>query len=251
MRDVCLLILIASTVCCTTHPAPVPGSANQTSLVATTATPTATKASANEEVRDKNIPSEFRDVDFRNQTYPIAHNAVVTGESNLRSVELKDGNREYPFKTGGGATYELKDVDYVDVNGDRKKEAVVWISQVICGGSCDGGADFVYFYFARNDRPKLLGHFELGSLAYDCGLKSFKLNAGSLSVETFRACRFNGVQFLPIEGSDDSAGKFTSNRSTKFWLRFDGSKFVQQKREIVRYKERQSFMNYQPNVEVK
>lgn len=253
MRDACLLILVASTVCCTTHPAPELVSGNQPSAVATTAAPTPTKASANGTGRDadKNTPSEFGDIDFKNLSYPIAHNPAYTGEANRRSVQLGDGTREYAFKHGGGATYELDDVDYVDINGDRKKEAIVWVSQVVCGGSCDGGAEFVYFYSARKAKPRLLSHLELGSLAYDCGLKSFELNGGSLSVETFRTCRFNGVQFSPIDGSEENGGKFSSNRSTKFWLRFDGTRFVQQRREVVKSAENQNYMNYKPNIEVK
>jgi hypothetical protein len=250
MRHVRLLILVASAVCCTTHPAPEQALVNQPSAVVAT-TPAVIEANASNKVSGE-IPLEFRDLDFKNLTYPIAHNSAYTVDARRRNVELKDGTREYPFKQGGGGvTYELDNVDYVDINGDRKKEAVVWISQLVCGGSCDGGSHFIYFYSAGQGKPKLLSHIELGGLAYDCGLKSFDLHGSGLSVETFRACRFNGVQFLPIEESDENGGKFMSNRSTRFWLRFVGTNFVQQKREIVKYVDVQNYMNHEPKIEVK
>ena len=250
MWHVCLLILAASTVCCTRHPSPERARLNQPAAVITTpATSETNVAKKASEATKKEIPLEFRDVDFKNLTYPI----VYTVDARRHNVELKDGTREYPFKQGGGggANYELRDVDYVDISGDRKKEAVVWISQLICGGSCDGGSDFIYFYAAGQRKPKLLSYIELGSLAYDCGLKSFALTSRSLYVETFRACRFNKVQFLRINGRDDSGGKFMSNRSTKFWLRFDGTRFVQQSHEIVKYADMQNYINHEPKIEVK
>src|ERR1043165_1822641 len=132
MWHVCLLILAASTVCCTRHPSPERARLNQPAAVITTpATSETNVAKKASEATKKEIPLEFRDVDFKNLTYPI----VYTVDARRHNVELKDGTREYPFKHGGGgATYELRDVHYVDISGDRKREAIVWISQLTCGG---------------------------------------------------------------------------------------------------------------------
>src|SRR5687768_9965255 len=114
-------------------------------------------------------PAEFRDIDFRNFSYPI---------SDGRTITLKNGHWEW-FEDAalGNVWFDLKSVDYSDVDGDEKKEAVVQLVQVSCGASCDGGAMLFYFFSKTSSRVTLLTTIATGSLAYqECGLKGFLLS---------------------------------------------------------------------------
>ena len=198
----------------------------------------------------KEVPTEFNGIDFKNQTYPMSVNLSYTTTFRRRTVRLKDGSYEYRDRRGpGGAQYDLRNVDYVDVSGDGKKEAVVRISQVICGVSCDGGSDFFYFYSIDHGKPRLLSRLETGSLGYDCGLKSFNLKRGYLTLETFRACRFDGTSIKPGYDKGETGGKFVTNRFTQFNLRFNGQRFVLRKRKVFPYPEN-DFRGYEPKLSI-
>jgi hypothetical protein len=198
----------------------------------------------------KEVPTEFNGIDFRNRSYPTNFDLSYTRSFRRQIVRLKDGSYESRDPKGlGGAQYELNNVDYIDLIGDGKKEAVVHLSQLICGASCDGGSDFFYFYSFVHGKAKLLSRIETGSLGYDCGLKSFNLAMEILTLETFRACRFNGISIKPAYEKDEIRGKFITNRFTQFTLRFNGHRFVQSRRTVFAQPEK-DFRGYERKIEI-
>jgi hypothetical protein len=92
-----------------------------------------------ENERFRQVPDEFKSVDFNNFEYDFGR--------------LKDGEfeKEHSGKYArGGSRFSFDDVFYIDLIGDSKKEAVVFLYRVGCGGSCDGGSNIIYFYSSRN-----------------------------------------------------------------------------------------------------
>ena len=176
--------------------------------------------------------------------------SLIQQASEGPSIRLKDGTYEHDNPSGGGGdTFHLMDVDYVELTGDQEKEAVVRLDWTTCGGSCDGGSDIFYFYSIKRGRAVLLSRIEMGSLGYDCGLKSFMLRKTNLTLETFRSCRFNGLSFIGAHDAAETGGKFLTNRFTEFVLRFDGQRFVLRRRKVFPYPE-DDFRGYQPRIEI-
>ena len=196
------------------------------------------------------IPPEFRDIDFKNFTYPITYNMAYAAGLRSHSVQLKDGKHEYPAQVGG-TTYDLNQVTYTDLIGDGRKQAVVRLSQVVCGVSCDGGTDIFYFYATNRGRPLLLSRMEIGSYADECGLKSFILSKRDLDVETYRACKFLGAKFVPsYSDSEERGGKLSTNRYTKFRLYFDGVRFIQRERRVFKYPDDYDYRSNERKIEI-
>ncbi len=215
---------------CTKH------SISQTSgpgISQTTPTPATAKAPASLSTADvskalkkKSVPSEFREIDFKNLSYPIS---LKPGK-----VRLQDGKVEFfQDKYLGNSWFEFSDVDYVDLAGDGKKEAIVRLYQVICGGSCDGSSALFYFFSVSHGRLTLLSRIETGSIAYTCGLKSFVLKERTLVLEAFRLCSFDGVALKNAYDAENRGGKFIAKEFTRFTLEFDRREFVAKKREVL------------------
>lgn len=123
----------------------------------------------------REVPVEFKDVDFENFKFP--------------SVKLKDGEfEEINVDQMNGATYRLGEVFYVDLTGDIKKEAIVILWALSCGGSCDGGSETTYFYSSQNGKAKLLDFIQTGSRSSGCFIKSFAIKNKKLSIEQFGTC---------------------------------------------------------------
>ena len=190
-------------------------------------------------------PAEFRDVDFKNFSYPI---------SDGRTIELKNGHWEfYGDAALGNVWFDLKSVDYADVDGDGKKEAVVQLVQVSCGGSCDGGAMLFYFFRETSSRVTLLTTIATGSLGYqECGLKSFLLNGKTLILETFQACRLDGRSVKPVKkpSAREPLSKFGANEYTRFELVFKERKFRVTQREEFPWPKGE-VLNYDAAISVK
>jgi hypothetical protein len=207
--------------------------------------PTPTKVGKDgleEPEKKQDIPPEFIKTDFRNFSYPTSFRR--------KSIELKDGTYEFPNRNGaGGDRFDLMDVSYGDLTRSGHKEAVVRLGWVSCGGSCNGGSELFYFYSRVNGKLSLLSRIETGSQGYDCGLKSFELKKQILTLETFRACRFNGLAFTRTHDQDETGGKFLTNRFTHFILRFTGTRFVLIKRTVFAYPE-EDFRSYEPKIEI-
>ena len=201
--------------------------------------------------REQSVPAEFKHIDFKNFVYPISRYMASAAAISKRSVKLRDGKAEFPARPGGGGTtYDLRDVTYIDLNDDGRKEAIVRLSQVACGGSCDGGTEIFYFYSSRHQDPILLTRLEIGSNAYECGLKSFVLKDRKLLLETFRACRFTGSRFSLDYHNSGDRGKFMTVLSTKFTFHFTGARFIQDRRRVVSYKEPLDYRADQPKIEI-
>jgi hypothetical protein len=190
---------------------------------------------------EKDSPPEFRGIDFKNRSYAL---------NSHTKIRLKDG--EYEYREGsGGVTFELDDVNYADLTGDGKKEAVVELFQLSCGGSCDGGTNFFLFYSIKRGQLSLLTRLEIGSFAYDCGLKSFSLKSRTLALETFRACRFTGSAFRPSHNDpNEEGGKLSTNRYTQFSLHFNGRRFVQRARKVLSYPDVYDFRGHERKIEI-
>jgi hypothetical protein len=209
-------------------------------VVQTVASATAASTSAvnpQQSERDMEVPAEFREVDFGNFSYP----AIVGG----KRLRLKAGSYEHRHSDGaGGDTFNFRDVSFADITGDGKKEAIVQLHVVSCGVSCDGGSHLFYFYTNKNGRPSLLDEIGTGSLAYECGLKSFVLEKRKLTVEGFRECRYSdGSLRAPV------SGKFFAGEFTRFEFEFNGKRFALKEREVMPFPEG-STLNYRPNISV-
>ena len=192
---------------------------------------------------NRNLPIGFRGIDFKNLRYP--------GGQGRRRIRLRNGKDEHAYHKGlGGEIFEFEDVHYVDLNGDGKKDAIVQLFQLICGGSCDGGSHLFYVYSIRQGRLSLLSRLETGSLAYECGLKSFVLEKQKLTLELFRRCRTKGSSFQPASQGDEGEGKFTARFFTRFILQFDGQSFVLKKRSVLPNPQ-EDVKNYSPRVTIK
>jgi hypothetical protein len=195
-----------------------------------TPTPTTDRGPNDSELPLKiDAPASFREIDFNNLSYPI--------NWKRRIVPLTNGRAEYfQDKYLGNAWFELENVKFSDLTGDGDPEAIVDMSWVSCGGSCDGGSHLFYFYTIKNGKVKLLSRFETGSVAYDCALKSFQLKGRALALELFRTCRFKGNSFVEATAMpwENRGGKYIAQSITRFDLVFVRSKFVMQRSEVFK-----------------
>lgn len=148
--------------------------------------------------RFQEVPEEFKNVGWDNFKFP--------------KFRLKDGEYEEIYKKHpGGTSYILGEVFYLDLIGDAKKEAVVFVWKVSCGVSCDGGSKTIYFYFLRTGKPALLDSLETGCRSCGCFIKSFKIENKKIHLEQFGNCRKDSLR-------DDSSGyvcKFCAKNITK------------------------------------
>ena len=203
---------------------------NQSTLKAfvnTTPTPDGKVSEVSEKTKkSKDVPAEFSGIDFKNFTYPTSFGSYWK----KKSTTLKDGTYESEDrKEFSFGTLDLMGVDYVDINGDGKKEAIVQLNQVLCGGSCDCGAILFYFYAIRRGRLTLLQRISTESLGYGCGLKSFTPDGETLTVEVFRKCSYSGGRFT----TKQQFSKFEAHEITRFTLKFVRGRFVAVKREVL------------------
>lgn len=198
-------------------------------------------------VKKKDVPVPFREIDFNNFSYRISWKH--------RIVALKNGRAEYfQDKYLGNAWFELRNVEFADLTGDGRADAIVDLLWVSCGGSCDGGSYLFYFYSFERGKVNLLSRIESGSLAYgECGLKTFMLVRNKLTLETFHVCRFDGTSINvandPHPNPEARTGKFTADKFTRFRLEFRRSRFVLNKREIL-LNPQNDIMNYSAKIEI-
>lgn len=192
--------------------------------------------------KQEDVPSTFRGIDFKNFSYPISGRKA--------SIRLKDGKYEYSHveeKDLGDGWFDFEDVSYVDLVGKGEKEAVVRLLWVQCGGSCDGGSHLFYFYSLQNKSPALRWRIETGSAAYTCGLKSFELAKGKLTLEAFRSCSLKGVSLESAYDADVRGGKFIAPEFTQFVFEFNGGTFDLKQREVFPNTQH-DVKNYDPKI---
>lgn len=120
------------------------------------------------------VPEEFRYVDFSNFKFPFG--SLLNGELVIEGPGAS------------GTIYSLGQAYYLDLVGDRGKEAVVWISEVSCGGSCDGGAPLIYFFAQEGKGVRRIGELKFGPPAYGCSLKSITFSREEIEIEQFGRC---------------------------------------------------------------
>ncbi|HEX8119321.1 MAG TPA: hypothetical protein VF521_18735 [Pyrinomonadaceae bacterium] len=243
------VVLVLSSASC----APRPGAAANSARQALTAhSADATPAVAVSDVRrqtegeENRTPPEWQGVDFKNFAYPVSWGR--------RTFKLVRGEYEYYQDKGFGDSngwFDLEDVHYADVTGDGRPEAIVTVSAVNCGGSCDGGAHLFYFYAAGGRKPKLFWRLETGSLGYGCGLKSFEVRGRAVTVETFKTCDFDGGSF---DGDDERERgepvfKFSAKTFTRFTFEYEGRRFALKRREVFPNPQ-ENVNNYSPAVSI-
>lgn len=167
-------------------------------------------------------PETFADVDFANFEY----GAYELGEENFY-VTLTYGEYTLPWKEGGGGdTFDLKDVFYTDVTGDGKPEAIVILTHVQCGGSCDGGSHLFYVYQSGKRGFRRIWMYATGSTAYGCGLKSMTVTNKTIELEMFGQCWKPASSF-------ETSGKFMVRDLTRSEFKFNGRRFVKRSTKVT------------------
>ncbi len=166
----------------------------------------------------RKVPDEFKSVDFENFKYDFG--LMKEGEFE------NDHSGKNP---AGGEQYYLEDVFYVDLTGDAKKEAVVLIYRISCGGSCDGGADNVYFYSTRNGKPELIDLLETGSNSSGCSLKTLTIKDKKINVEQFGKCLKN----TKYDSEQPNVCKFCTKDETRSVYSIDKNGLKRQSVDIV------------------
>jgi len=262
MRTALLILILASVVVanCASYSITGTGNAGLSQAISTSAAATLSPSgqhrhgSNDADTEKQDIPVEFRNIDFKNFSYRVRLPA--------KSIRLQNGKYEYRDPENiGGNSIELVDVNYTDLDADGKKEAVVHLLQVSCGGSCDGGSHLFYFYSIRRGKVWLLTRMETGSLGYgECGLRSFVLERSRLVLETFHVCRFEGPTLKPTydphPNPDAKVGKFVADKITRFVLSFrdngrsfSGGVFHLRKREVLP-NPKKDLLNYHSRVSI-
>lgn len=182
----------------------------------------ARKNTAAEETANQKVPQAFAHVDFTNRFY--GRYRFSTGKR--VNLKLKDGEQVYDYRTGERGWFVYGDVYYTDVTGDQTPEAVVRLSHIQCGVSCDGGSTLIYVYSILKGKLKTLWRYETGSLAYGCGLKSLTIQGKQIVLETFGRC-------LQPATDNPGSGKFIIEDVTRSVFRFNGRRFKRRSVEIM------------------
>ena len=186
-----------------------------------------TKVVKAEEPKDPNdtfrvVPENFAQIDYRNWRY----GRYRFGGAKLDLV-LTAGEKVIPDEEeGGGDTFSLLDVLYADVTGDGKPEAIVNLSHVQCGVSCDGGSDLFYIYQSTRNGLRKIWEYETGSLAYGCGMKSLTVLKEMIVLEMFGQCWAPASSFA-------GSGKFMVRDVTQSVFVFNGKRFLQHRMGIT------------------
>src|SRR4030095_3256363 len=181
--------------------------------------------------------NDFKNIDFRNFSYPYKFSS-----RKRMKVSLKDGKFEYDLKDERG-WFEFSNVYSVDLTNDGRPEALVILSHVGCGVSCDGGTTLFYAYSSENQELKPLWQYETGSLAYGCGLKSFSAEDKKLVVELFGRCSRR-------QRSSSSTGKVHVKDITRITFGSKGGKIVTLSRTFISTPER-SVLNYESQINIR
>jgi hypothetical protein len=185
-----------------------------------------------------NVPQIFEHIDFKN--YPYGHYKTYPG--NRLKLRLKDGEHEYDYPDSDRGWFAFGEVYYTDLTGDRSPEAVVLLSHVQCGASCDGGSALIYIYAAHRGKLQRQWRYETGSLAYGCGLKSLSMEDRKIVVETFGRCPRSAKDY-------PGSGKFVIGDMTRSVFRFNGRRFTRRRLEFISTPER-DVKNYTPEIRI-
>jgi hypothetical protein len=157
--------------------------------------------------------SRIRKIDFRNFTFP--------GFQDKRII-LKNGKQEITRECGG-TIYSLGDIDYVDLTGDGREEALVAVEDFSgCGSSCVSYG--YYVYTMRNNRLQLLWKYSTGCEA-EGGLKDFHLEGRGLVFELFGKYRIIGARTKAA--GENHGGDCCPKYYSRIRVAWDGHRFRQ------------------------
>lgn len=187
------------------------------------------------------IPDEFKQMDFRDFAYPLW--------GTNRTIKLNEGEFESPYDTKNCDNHfgGLNDVFYVDLDGDKRAEALVDVNYVSCGcGSCDGGSHLLYAYRLDHGKAKLFWTYSTGSYGYGGGLKSLIIRPSIITVEEFgiKHCSREEEKTDPTCGS-----KFQAKNIIRTRFVFSGKTFVRRSKEITKTGDL-SVMNYRVKIDI-
>ena len=160
-------------------------------------------------------------VDFRNFTYP--------GIWLKRPFRLRGGKAD--AKSSGCMTeYSFQNVQYLDLTGDRKPEALVTIKDwTACGSS--GVSEYYYVYSVNANRPRLLWKFATGSESA-AGLKEFHINGRTLVIEVYGNYRIVGAKPKVAAWPKICCPDCCPEKYTRLFVSWNGRRFSQTKRAV-------------------
>lgn len=165
-----------------------------------------------------NVPvpdSPIRKIDFKNFSFPET--------DSYTKFTLKNGEKLFEPRKEEGII--LEDVEFSDLTGDGKEEAILWMS-IQTGGSMI--PNLVYIYTLKNGKPKFLWGFLSGDRAAG-GLKKVYSEDGKLIVEFFGDTKFieNKNEFkFPSELSEVPRGLCCPIEFTQFYFKWNGKNFA-------------------------
>lgn len=168
--------------------------------------------------------SLFKQISFRNFTYP--------GIWHKRKLTLRDGKLEYETQY---CTTEINfdDVEYRDLTGDDKEEAIITLRDwTACGSS--GISYLTYIYGIRNGKPYLLWKFGTGSES-TAGLKSYHLIKRQLVYELFGRYRIVGARAERIDTGELIPSDCCPLYFSRIHIAWDGKEFKQQKLKVMKF----------------
>jgi hypothetical protein len=127
----------------------------------------------------------IRQVDFKNFTYPLSGPLLGHGElkwlgdpkdgySNRKPIHLVNGDN-----SAGAPGFTLQSVQFADVTGDGKEDAIVVLLYETGGTQY---THYVYIYSFADEKPKLLAYCHTGDRAYS-GLYKVYGEGGKLVFE--------------------------------------------------------------------
>lgn len=189
--------------------------------------------------KSRTVPQTFEHIDFKNHSY--GHFKILS--SKRIALTLKDGELEYDYSVSDRGWVALKDIYYTDTDGDGTTEAIVLLSHVRCGVSCDGGAALIYIYAVRERKLQTPWQYETGSLAYGCGLKSLSVQKKQIVVETFGRCPRSARDY-------PGPAKYVIENLTRSVFRFNGRRFTRRSLEFISAPAR-DVRNYKPEIQIR
>lgn len=173
----------------------------------------------------KIVPIEFSHVDFKNFYYE----SQVNGDVRLKNGEY-DESKINP-EVMGNFMASLGGVYYVDLVGDNRKEAIVVVWYVGCGGSCDGGSQTIYLFSGENPKPKLLGQIETGCRSCGCFLRSLEIRNKKIILSQFGRCK--KTTYDNENDYKESICKFCTKDLTSSIYSFNGRKLVKESTKVI------------------
>jgi len=167
------------------------------------------------------VPSNFKGSDFWTRSY----GNYKLSDGTKRELVLVDGK----FRDFGNSSnwFDLSDVFYTDLTGDGTPEAIVMITHLECGRTCDGGKTLIYIYSHRYGVLHEILKYESGSGLEGCSLKSLIVKNERLSLDLFGRCPKAGDPQEFITHESDKTYNLT-----RLDFAFDGLLLTQKNRTV-------------------